>query len=138
MPVRPTTWACTTWPSISTGPSQTSRAGTGEVPAGRTAVADYAAQLAETSDEARLDYAQLRLVHDLRAALTIGDADGILGKLACPACMAWSLVGTRTSTDDWAATCRVVRCAIAPGVPRVFTLAEVVQHHITHRDVAAA
>jgi hypothetical protein len=106
----------------------------GDVPAGRTAVADYAARLAETSDAARLDYDQLCLVHDLRAALTIGDADDILGKLACPVCLAWSLVGTRTANDDWAATCRIVRCAIAPDVPRVFTLAEVARHHITHRD----
>ncbi|MFG3287343.1 hypothetical protein ACGF3G_00775 [Streptomyces sp. NPDC048179] len=109
-----------------------------EVPAGRTAVADYAACLAEGSDVARVDYGRLRLVHDLRAALTIGDADEILGKLTCPTCQSWSLVGTRMPAGGWAATCRIVRCATAPGVPRVFTLAEVARHHITHRDVAAA
>jgi hypothetical protein len=109
-----------------------------DIPTGRTALADYAARLAERDDVARLDYGQLRLAHDLRAALSIGDADDLLGKLECPACLCWSLVGTRTPADDWAATCRIVRCAVAPGVPRVFTLAEVARHHITHRDADAA
>jgi hypothetical protein len=109
-----------------------------EIPAGRTALADYAARLAENDGDARLDYEQLRLVHDLRAALTIGDAEDLLGKLACPACMCWSLVGTRTPERAWAATCRMLRCATAPGQPRVFTLAEVARHHVHHRGVAAA
>lgn len=109
-----------------------------EIPVGRTALAAYAAALVEGSDAARLDYDQLRLAHDLRAALTIGDADDILGKLACPTCLCWSLVGTRTPAGDWAATCRVVRCATEPGQPRVFTLAEIARHHITHRDDVAA
>jgi hypothetical protein len=110
-----------------------------EIPAGRTAVAAYAARLAERTDGARVDYAQLRLAHDLRAALTIGDADHSLGGMECPVCFSWSLVGTRTPNDEWAATCRIVRCAVAPGVPRVFTLAEVARHHITHhRDADAA
>jgi hypothetical protein len=109
-----------------------------EVPVGRTALADYAATLVEGSDAARLDYDQLRLAHDLRAALTIGDADDILGKLACPQCLCWSLIGTRTPASDWAATCRMLRCATEPGTPRVFALAEVARHHITHRDDVAA
>jgi hypothetical protein len=108
------------------------------IPAGRTAVADCAARLAETSDAARRDYRQLRLVHDLRAALTIGDADDILGKLTCPACLCWSLVGTRTPAGGWAVACRVLRCAVEPGVPRVFTLAQVARHHITRGETQAA
>lgn len=109
-----------------------------EIPAGRTALANYAATLAETDDAARVDYDELRLTHDLRAALTIGDADGLLGGITCPACLCWSLVGTRTLSGAWAATCRVVRCATAPGVPRVFSLAEVARHHINPRDANAA
>lgn len=109
-----------------------------DIPTGRTALADYAARLAGTSDTARVDYNQLRLTHDLAAALTIGDADHLLGKLECPACLCWSLVGTRTPAGGWAATCRVLRCATAPGEPRVFTLAAVARHNIPHRDDAAA
>jgi len=109
-----------------------------EIPAGRTALADYAANLADTNDAARIDYAQLRLIHDLRAALTIGDADDLMGKLACPGCLCWSLVGTRTPSGAWGATCRMLRCATAPGEPRVFTLAQVALHHINHSDDAAA
>lgn len=109
-----------------------------DIPKGRTAVADYAARLAERSDKARVDYDQLRLVHNLRAALTIGDADDLLGKLACPACLCWSLVGTRTPEGAWAATCRMLRCGTAPGSPRVFSLGAVARHHITRRDAAAA
>jgi hypothetical protein len=112
-----------------------------EIPTGRTALADYAARLAESGDAAHLDYHRLRLVHDLRAALTIGDADHLLGKMECPACRSWSLVGTRTPDRGWAATCRIVRCATAPGEPRVFTLAEVARHNTTitaRRDEAAA
>jgi hypothetical protein len=113
-------------------------AGGAEVPTGRTALADYAATLVENSNAARIDFDQLRLAHDLRAALTIGDADDILGKLTCPVCLCWSLVGTRTPAGAWAATCRMLRCAPAPGTPRVFALAEVARHHITHRDEVAA
>ena len=109
-----------------------------EIPAARTALAAYAARLAESSDAARIDYDQLRLVHDLRAALTIGDADELLGKLACPACLCWSLIGTRTPSGGWAATCRMLRCAPAPGTPRVFSLAAIARHHIDHRDASAA
>lgn len=109
-----------------------------EIPVGRTALADYAASLVEGSKDARLDYEQLRLIHDLRAALTIGDADDILGQLTCPACLCWSLVGTRTPGGGWAATCRMLRCATAPGTPRVFSLDEVARHHIAHRDDVAA
>jgi hypothetical protein len=109
-----------------------------EIPAGRTAVAAYAASLAERDDATRVEYAELRLTHDLRAALTIGDADDLLGKLACPACLCWSLVGVPTPSAGWAATCRMLRCAVEPDVPRVFTLAEVARHHIAHRDARAA
>jgi hypothetical protein len=117
----------------------TRRHGDGEgIPVGRTAVAAYAARLAELSDAARLDYAQLRLAHDLAGALTIGDAAHVLGKMECPACLSWSLVGTQTGAGQWAATCRVIRCAVAPGVPRVFPLSEVARHHIIRRDADAA
>jgi hypothetical protein len=110
-----------------------------EIPVGRTALATYAATIAQSSDEARLGYARLRFAYDLGAALTIGDADDILAKVTCPACRCWaSLVGTRTPDGTWAVTCRVRRCATAPGEPRVFTLAEVTQHHINPRDAAAA
>lgn len=109
-----------------------------EIPTGRTALADYAATLAEENEAARVDYDQLHLVHDLRAALTIGDADHLLGELECPACLCWSLVGTRSRTGDWAATCRVLRCATAPGQPRVFTLWQVARHNIKPRGAAAA
>ncbi|MDX3125331.1 hypothetical protein [Streptomyces scabiei] len=108
------------------------------IPTGRTALADYAASLAESNEAARVDYEQLRLTHDLRAALTIGDAEGLLGKLECPGCLCWSLVGTRNLAGGWAATCRVQRCATEPGQPRVFTLAAVVRHHLARRDAAAA
>lgn len=101
-----------------------------EIPTGRTALADYAARLAEADNDARLDYAQMRLVNDLTAALTIGDADHLLGKMACPQCQCWSLVGTRTVSGGWGAACRVLRCATAPGVPRVFSLSKVVRHHV--------
>lgn len=115
------------------------RHGFGEhIPAGRTALADHAARLAESSDAARVDYDELRLVHDLRAALTIGDADDLLGALTCPACLCWSLVGTRTPSGGWAAACRMLRCATAPGTPRTFSLAEIARHHIAHRDADAA
>lgn len=109
-----------------------------EIPTGRTALADYAARLADSSTEARYDYEELRLAHDLAAALTIGDADHLLGRLACPGCLCWSLLGTRTAAGEWAATCRVLRCATEPGTPRVFSLAEVARHHIHHRGAAAA
>jgi hypothetical protein len=110
-----------------------------DIPTGRTAVADYAARLAERDEAARADYEELHLLHDLRAALTIGNADGILGKMACPACRCWSLVGTRTPSGAWAATCRVQRCAVEPGVPRVHSLRVVVRHHVNpRRDTRAA
>lgn len=110
-----------------------------EIPTGRTAVAEYAARLAERTDAARVGYEELRLLHDLRAALTIGDADDLLGKLACPACNCWSLLGVRTPEGSWSATCRVLRCATEPGVPRTHTLAAVVRHHLAdHRNSSAA
>jgi hypothetical protein len=109
-----------------------------EIPTGRTAVAAYAARIAENDGAARVDYDQLRLIHDLRAALTIGDADDLLGKLACPACLCWSLVGVPNTATGWATACRMLRCAVEPDVPRVFTLAEVARHHIAHRDARAA
>ncbi|MEU2426977.1 hypothetical protein ABZ619_39195 [Streptomyces sp. NPDC007851] len=110
-----------------------------ELPTGRTAVADYAARLAERDGAARADYEELHLLHDLRAALTVGTGDSILGKLACPACKCWSLVGTRTPSGAWAAACRVVRCAPEPGTPRVHSLRAVVRYHFKpHRDANAA
>ncbi|RPE39821.1 hypothetical protein EDD90_2839 [Streptomyces sp. Ag109_O5-1] len=109
-----------------------------EIPVGRTALADYAATLAENDDAARIDYDQLRLVHDLRAALTIGDADDLLGKLECPACLCWSLVGTRSPQGAWVAACRVLRCAITPGEPHVFTLWQVARHNVKAGVAAAA
>lgn len=112
--------------------------GDAEIPTGRTAVADYAARLAERSDAARVGYEELSLLHDLRAALTIGDADDLLGKLACPSCQCWSLVGTRTPTGAWAAACRVVRCAVEPGQPRVHSLGAVVRHHLANRRDSSA
>lgn len=110
-----------------------------EIPAGRTALADYAARLAERSAQARTDYEQLRLVHDLQAALTIGDAGGLLSRMVCPSCLCWSLVGTRTPSGAWAAACRVRRCGPEPGTPRVHSLAQVVRYHLNpRRDAAAA
>ncbi|MFI5814899.1 hypothetical protein ACIA7S_28570 [Streptomyces sp. NPDC051643] len=110
-----------------------------DIPVGRTALADYAARLAESSTEARDDYDGMRLEHNLRAAMTIGDAVEALGKLACPKCLCWSLVETRTPAGDWAAACGMRLCATAPGVLRVFTLAEIVRHHLDHhRDANAA
>jgi hypothetical protein len=109
-----------------------------EIPTGRTAVADYAARISERTDAARVGYEELRLLHDLRAALAIGDADSLLGKLACPACKCWSLVGVRTPAGSWGATCRVLRCATEPGVPRVHSLAAVVRYHLTDRRHSSA
>ncbi|MHB9861898.1 hypothetical protein [Streptomyces sp. YIM S03343] len=115
------------------------RYGSDDVPAGRTAVAAYAAQLAEQSPAARRSYGRLRLIHDLKAALSVGEADGILGRISCPACLCWSLVGTRTPDGAWAVACSVARCAVEPGEPRVFTLVEIAQHHLTtDRDAHAA
>ncbi|MEW2302053.1 hypothetical protein AB0958_19105 [Streptomyces sp. NPDC006655] len=110
-----------------------------EIPTGRTAVADYAARLAERGGAARAEYEELCFLHDLRAALAIGDADDLLGKLVCPACKCWSLVGTRAPSGARAVACRVVRCAPEPGTPRVHSLRAVVRHHFKpRRDATAA
>lgn len=126
-----------------------------EIPEGRTALAVYAAGLAETDPRAERSYRIQRVAENLRAALTIGDADALLGQIKCPKCLCWSLVGVRNVRGAWQVTCQNRRCASDPAdgrpddpdshadepactdgrqlIPRSWSLHSIARHHLYGR-----
>ncbi|AEW93007.1 MULTISPECIES: hypothetical protein [Streptomycetaceae] len=123
--------------------------GTENVPTDRTALAVYAADLAARDRKAADDLDVEELVGALRAAMLIGEADGILGRIACPKCLCWSLLPVRCG-GRWRAACQNVRCAYdsdprysdddaqGPGRsgPRTWSLYAIARHHVRRRHAA--
>jgi hypothetical protein len=117
------------------------------IPAGRTALAAYAAAIAINRPETADDYETRQLASSLRVALTLGDSDDALGRISCPKCLCWSLVPHSLRHDEWRAKCLNERCTHDPDPvhdqgdtrpptvsrPRLWTLQRIAAHHLAER-----
>ncbi|WP_128378496.1 hypothetical protein [Streptomyces cavernae] len=117
-----------------------------DIPAGRTALAAYAAAIAVRHPETAAEYETRQLASSLQVALTLGDSDDALGRISCPKCLCWSLVPSR-GKGRWRAECCNLRCAHDPdpvhdqgdteppaaGRPRRWTLERIAAHHLADR-----
>lgn len=114
-----------------------------EIPAGRTALAAYAAALTVERPETATEYEVQQLASSLGVALTLGDSDDALGRITCPKCLCWMLAPERAK-GKWWARCWNQRCAHDPdpvhdregteppaaGRPRLWSLHRIAVHHI--------
>jgi hypothetical protein len=114
-----------------------------DIPTGRTAIAAYAAALTVERPETSADYETRQLASSLRVALTLGDSDDALGRIACPKCLCWMLAPERAK-GQWWAMCWNQRCAYEPdpvhdregteppavGRPRLWSLDRIAAHHL--------